>query len=220
MSIQIEVFRSFLINLYTFLHDLHSTFDYIILSLCIHLFFRFQPPFTRRQLAEIQLTGIIKDPELSLAHLVNDKTKFELDDLATRLCTQTWLVKRLLHTLDVEDTDSLSVRDVHTLTRVLTGSFDARLLLLFNVIDVDRDQRVTGEELIQFFSQYLDGVTSFKTINIEEGKDRRETILTILLTKFHLHQLSHIDFDQFYELVLNDATLIEALSKFTVHPSW
>jgi Ca2+-binding EF-hand superfamily protein len=161
----------------------------------------------------------MNDPELSLLQFANDQTRFKLEDLAARLCTQPWLIKRILHTLGAADTDSIGARDIHTLTRVLTSSFDARLLLFFNIIDIDHDRLVSKEELMLFFSDYLDGITFFQTSDVEE-EVRRKTILTILLAKFNLHQVSQIDFDQFHELVLNDKLLIEALSRFTVHPSW
>jgi hypothetical protein len=183
------------------------------------LFLSFQPYLTRRQLAEIQLAGIMDDPELSSFRFVNNERKFELKDLAARLRTQPWLIKRILRTLVATDMDLVGARDIHLLTRVLTGSFDARLLLFFNVIDIDHDRKVSKEELMLFFSKYLDGLTSFQTSGVEE-EVQRKTILASLLTKFQLHQDSQIDFNQFHEIVLNDKLLIEALSRFTVHPSW
>jgi hypothetical protein len=182
--------------------------------------FRNEPSFTRRQLAEIQLAGIVNDPELFLPHLANDKTIFKVEEVATRLRTQPWLIKRVLHALGILKMDLLSTRDVHILTRVLTGSFDARSLLFFNIIDIDGDQRVTGEELMKFFADYLDQIDSLKIFKETEDGGRRQTILKIILDKFHLNQTTNIDFDQFYELVINDEILIETLSRFTVHPTW
>lgn len=46
---------------------------------------------SRRQLAEVQLSGIMNDPQLASPQLVNDETRFELDDVAKRLRTQVWL---------------------------------------------------------------------------------------------------------------------------------
>jgi len=201
---------------YCKLHNIHDSID---LPNNVFLFLSFQPYLTRRQLAEIQLAGIMDDPELSSFRFVNNERKFELEDLAARLRTQPWLIKRILRTLGATDMDLVGPRDIHLLTRVLTGSFDARLLLFFNVIDIDHDGKVSKEEFMLFFSKYLDGLTSFQTSEVEE-EVQRKTILASLLTKFQLHQDSQIDFNQFHEIVLNDKLLIEALSRFTVHPSW
>ena len=178
------------------------------------------PSYTRRQLSEIQLRGIINDPELVLPQLTNDKTTFAMDEIASRLNTQPWLIKRILYTLGIVKMDFLGVRDVQVLTRVLTGSFDARALLFFDMIDIDGDRRVTREELLKFFIDYLDGFVSLRILNEGEDGERRQTILRILLEKFHLQQATSIDFEQFYELVVNDQLLIETLSQFTVHPHW
>jgi Ca2+-binding EF-hand superfamily protein len=218
-SSRTEYGQNFSIELYRLFCELHNRHDSIDLPNNVFLFLRLQPYLTRRQLAEIQLAGIMDDPELSSFHLVNNETKFELEGLAARLHSQPWLIKRILRTLGAADTDSVGARDIHILTRVLTGSFDARLLLFFNVIDIDYDKTVSTEELMLFFSKYLDGLASFQTSEVE-GEVRRKTILTSLLDKFQLHQDSQIDFDQFHELVLKDQLLIEALSRFTVHPSW
>lgn len=175
---------------------------------------------TRCQLAEIQLKGIIGDPELALPHLLADKTAFSMDEIASRLRTQPWLLRRILCALGIARVEFLSARDVQILTRVLTGSFDARALLFFDMIDIDGDRRVTREELIQFFTDYLEGFSSLKILNESEDGERRQTILQILLQKFHLNQATFIDFDQFYELVVNDPLLMDTLSRFTVHPNW
>ena len=201
-------------------YDFHDVLCCMKYLTNMFVFFSNQPSFTRRQLAEIQLAGIMNDPELALSHLANDETKFELDELATRLRTQPWILKRVLGTLDISNMDVLNKRDVHILTRVLTGSFDARALLFFDMIDIDDDRHITREELMQFFTDYLDGIASLKIINQAEDGERRQKILTIILEKFNLNQMSHMDFDQFYELVVNDQLLIETLSRFSVHPSW
>ena len=184
------------------------------------MFFRNELSLTRCQLAEIQLKGIIDDPELALPHWMADKTAFSMDEIASRLRTQPWLIKRILCALGIARVDFLSARDVQILTRVLTGSFDARALLFFDMIDIDGDRRVTREELIQFFTDYLEGFSSLKIMNESEDGERRQTILRILLEKFHLNQATFIDFDQFYQLVVNDLLLMETLSRFTVHPNW
>jgi Ca2+-binding EF-hand superfamily protein len=171
-------------------------------------------------LAEIQLRGIINDPELVLPHLMNDKTALSLDEVASRLHTQPWLINKILCVLGITRTDFLRAPDVQILTRVLMGSFDARALLFFDMIDIDGDRQVTREELIQFFTHYLEGFSSLKILNEAEDGERRQTILRILLEKFHLQQATFINFDQFYELVVNDPLLIETLSRFTVHPNW
>ena len=150
---------------------------------------------------------------------MNDETKFELGDLAVRLCTQPWLIKRILHALSAANTDSVGTRDIHIMTRVLSGSFDTRLLLFFNVIDIDCDQQVSKDELMLFFSNYLDGLNFFQTSD-EKEEVRRKSILTTLLAKFQLHENSQINFDKFHELVLDDELLIETFSRFTVHLSW
>lgn len=88
------------------------------------------------------------------------------------------------------------------------------------MIDTDGDHQVTREELTQFFVDYLDGINSLKMLSGGEDGERRQTILKIILDKFHLNQLSHIDFDQFYELIVSDKLMIDILSRFTVHPTW
>jgi hypothetical protein len=181
---------------------------------------RNQPSFTRRQIAEIQLAGIMNDPELALPHFANDKTIFDLDEVATRLQTQPWLIKRVLHAFGIFNMDFLSTRDVHILTRVLIGSSDVRILLFFNMIDMDGNRQVTKEKLTQFFTDYLDGIDSLKIFNDAEDGNHRQTIIKIILDKFHLNEASYIDFDQFHELVVSDQLLIEIFSKFTVHPTW
>ena len=88
------------------------------------------------------------------------------------------------------------------------------------MIDIDSDHQVTREELTQFFIDYLDGIISLKILNEGGDGERRQTILKIILDKFHLNQVSHIDFDQFHELVVSDKIMIDVLSRFTVHPTW
>jgi hypothetical protein len=179
------------------------------------IWFRHQTAFIRGQLEEI-----VNDPELNLPHLMNDKTIFQVDEIASRLHTQLWFIRRVLCCLGIGNMYFLNQREIHLLTRALTGSFAVRTLLFFDVIDVDGDHRVSREEFIQFFIDYLDGIPSLKIFNEAEDGERRRTVLRIILTKFHLNEASYIDFDQFYELVINDQLLKEILSKFTVPPTW
>lgn len=128
---------------------------------------------------------------------------------------------RLICALGLNNMNLLIMRDVHTITRVLTGSFAARVLLFFNMIDTDGDRYVTGSELLQFFKDYTDSIMCCSTLDEEEqNEEDRKMILTLILEKFHLDEAPNIDFDDFYELIVNDKLLIETISRFTAHSNW
>jgi hypothetical protein len=157
---------------------------------------------------------------LSLPIFNDDTMVFKIGDLAARLQAQPWFVTRLVTTLGVDNTDLLTMRDVNTITRVLTGSFDARLLLFFKMIDSDDDRSVTRPELFQFFKDYTDGIFSLTKFDGEDSENHQQIFLNSILERFHLNKALSIDFDYFYELVANDKLLIEVFSRFVVHPNW
>lgn len=72
------------------------------------------------------------------------------------------------------------------------------------MIDTDGDHSMKREELFQFFKDYTDDIQSFNKSDEEENKKNREIILNLTVDKFKLTETSYIDFDQFYELIIND----------------
>jgi Ca2+-binding EF-hand superfamily protein len=185
------------------------------------LIFRSQLELTRHQLAEIQLEGLLNSPELSLPIFNDDTAVFKLDDVAFRQQSKPWFVMRLICALGLSNIDFLNMRDVHTITRVLTGSFDARVLLFFNMIDTDGDLYVTRSELLQFFKDYTDSIDTCNTVNeAEQNETGRAVILSVILKKFRLDEASNIDFNAFYKLIIYDKLLIDTISRFTVHQNW
>ncbi|CAF1196565.1 unnamed protein product [Adineta ricciae] len=183
-----------------------------------------QRTISNRQRAEIQLQSLLNEPEESLPafarrasdHLPNEN--LPLEEVSKLLNTQTFVIERLVNALysSTDDDDSiktLSKCEVRKLTRALNSTMDVRALLFFMMLDEDGDRYITSNELAFFYEKYLQGLKTFDANRLQE-------VIQVLLKKFHLDQKTRIDFEEFYSIVSKDATLLESLSQFTVHPTW
>ena len=143
---------------------------------------------TNRQRAEIQLQGILNDPEVSLpsfARRASDHLSGEMmsiEEASKLLNTQPFILKRLLKALYHSEKNELDNQEVQQLTRALTGTMDVRALLFFMILDADSDQYVTGSGLAQFYEEYFQGIKTF-------DKNRATEVIPILLSKFRLDQV-------------------------------
>jgi hypothetical protein len=147
---------------------------------------------TNLQRAEIQLQGILNDPDGSLPastrrvsdHLSDDNISIE--EVSKLLNTQPFIIERLVNALysssKDEDIKVLNKFQVHKLTRVLNSTMDVRALLFFMVLDKNHDYFITNTGLSQFYEQYLKDLKTF-------DKDRSQEVIQVLLQKFHLDQV-------------------------------
>ena len=151
---------------------------------------------THRQIAEIQLHGLLNEPEESLPaftcgtsdHLGDDTLSIE--QVSKLLNTQPFVIERLVHALysssdDDEDIKILSKGEVQKLTRVLNSTMDVRALLFFMMLDENDDHYhyVTKNGLAQFYELYFEGLKTFDSHRLQE-------VIQVLLQKFHLDQVS------------------------------
>ncbi|UJR36832.1 hypothetical protein I4U23_029545 [Adineta vaga] len=183
---------------------------------------KMQRTITNRQKAEIQLESILNDPEASLPAFArrtsnNFDDEISIEDASKLLNTQPFIIKRLVNSLKFsknnKDIDVLDKSQIQKLTRVLNSTMDVRALLFFMMLDESGDGYVTDTELSQFYEEYFKGLKTF-------DNERLQEVDQVLREKFHLHDKSRIDFEEFYSIVTKDSILLESLSQFTVDPSW
>ncbi|UJR09322.1 hypothetical protein I4U23_013565 [Adineta vaga] len=183
-----------------------------------------QRTISNRQRAEIQLHGILDEPEESLPTFVRRASdqltneNLSLEEVSKLLNTQPFIIERLVHALysstdDDENIKTLSKSEAQRLTRVLNSTMDVRALVFFMMLDEDADGYVTSNELAFFYEKCLQVLKTFDGNRLQE-------VIQVLLERFHLKQKSRIDFEEFYSIVSKDVTLLESLSHFTVHPTW
>ncbi|CAF1211376.1 unnamed protein product [Adineta ricciae] len=177
---------------------------------------------THRQKAEIQLESILNDPEAALPAFArrasdNFDDEISVENASKLLNTQPFIIKRIVNALkfskDDEDIKVLDKAQVQKLTRVLNGTLDVRAFLFFMMLDENSDGFISDNELSQFYEEYLRNLKTF-------DNNRSQEVSQVLLQKFHLHDKSRIDFEEFYTIVSKDSTLLASLSQFTVEPTW
>jgi Ca2+-binding EF-hand superfamily protein len=147
-----------------------------------------QRTITNRQRAEIQLEGILNDPEVSLPiftrrtsnHLSDDKMSIEA--ASKLLNTQPFILERLVKAIYNSNTNELDKIEVQKLTRVLNGTMDVRALLFFMMLDENSDGYITNNELSEFYEKYLKNLKTFDNNRLQE-------VIPVLLHKFHLDQV-------------------------------
>ena len=175
--------------------DVWSTNRSVVLSLSFDrtIFFRFRIPraVSIRQRAEIQLEGLLNEPELSLPvsirrasdHLADERISIE--QASKLLNTQPFIIERLANSLystfAEEKRSSLSKAEVQKLTRALNGPIDVRSLLFFMMLDENNDRFVTQQELSQFYNEYLKALKTFDS-------QRQQEFVDVLSQKFQLNQ--------------------------------
>ena len=172
---------------------------------------------TNRQRAEIQLEGILNDPEASLpafARRASDQftnDKISIEEAAKILNTQPFLLGRLVNSIYNSDKKELNGVEVQKLTRVLNGTMDVRALLFFMLLDENNDHYISNTELTQFYETYLKDLKSFDDEHLQE-------VIQALLHKFHLDEVKIIkfyaqrNFNFFFfrnhELILKNSSLL------------
>ncbi|CAF1400176.1 unnamed protein product [Adineta steineri] len=183
-----------------------------------------QRTITNRQRAEIQLQGLLDEPEESLPTFIRRASdqlthdSLSLAEVSKLLNTQPFIIERLVNVLysstdDDEVIKTLSKIEVQKLTRILNSTMDVRALVFFMMLDENSDYYITNNELASFYEKYLQYLKTF-------DENRLQEVIQVLLQKFHLDQKSRIDFEEFYSIVSKDSTLLQSLSQFTVHPTW
>ncbi|CAF3796775.1 unnamed protein product, partial [Adineta steineri] len=183
-----------------------------------------QRTITNRQRAEIQLQGLLDEPEESLPTFIRRASdqlthnNLSLEEVSKLLNTQPFIIERLVNVLysstdDDEVIKTLNKIEVQKLTRILNSTMDVRALVFFMMLDKNSDYYITNNELASFYEKYLQHLKTF-------DENRLQEVIQVLLQKFHLDQKSRIDFEEFYSIVLKDSTLLQSLSQFTVHPTW
>ena len=148
---------------------------------------------TVRQRAEIQLQGLLTDPEMSLPAFTRRVTEdltddqISLEQVSKLLNTQSFIIERIVRAIypskkNDEAIKTLSRIEVQKLTRILNGTMDVRTLIFFLMLNLDDDQYITYDELSQFYGQYLKGLKTFDA-------NRMEEFIQVLSKKFHLDQV-------------------------------
>ena len=116
---------------------------------------------TNRQRAEIQLQGLLNEPEEALPTFARrasdhlDIEDFTIEKVSKLLNTQPFIIERLVKALysstdDDEDMKTLNKLEVQKLTRILNSTMDVRALVFFMMIDEDSDRYITKNELAFF----------------------------------------------------------------------
>jgi len=147
-----------------------------------------------RQRADIQLQGLLNEPEESLptfARRTSDHLGSEnlaLEEVSKLLNTQPFIIERLVNALysstdDNEDIKTLSKVEVQKLTRILNSTMDVRALVFFMILDENSDGYVTNNELGCFYEKYLQHLKTF-------DENRLQEVIQVILRKFHLDQVS------------------------------
>ena len=149
---------------------------------------------SHRQRAEIQLEGLLNEPEEFLPTFARRASsniaqeEISVEDASKLLNTQPFIIERLIQALYSMSTETdvditkLDRGEIQRLTRILNSTFDVRALLFFMILDENGDHHVTREELAQFYEKYL---THLKTFDNE----RMQEVIPVLLQKFRLHQV-------------------------------
>lgn len=166
---------------------------------------------TIRQRAEIQLHGLLSDPEISLPvstrrvteDLPDDQTSIE--QVSKLLNTQVFIIERIVRAIypskrNDESIKTLSKIEVQKLTRILNGTMDVRTLIFFLMLNTDDDQYITYNELSQFYEQYLKGLKTFDASRMEE-------FIQVLSRKFHLDHVRSTNSPRHRSLFLRYALL-------------
>jgi len=147
-----------------------------------------QRTITNRQRAEIQLEGILNDPEVSLPTFTSRTSDCLSDDkmsieVASKLLnTQPFILERLVNAIYNSNTNELDKIEVKKLTRVLNGTMDVRALLFFMMLDEDSDGYIANNEVTEFYEKYLKNLKTFDNNRLQE-------VIQALLCKFHLDQV-------------------------------
>ena len=148
---------------------------------------------TIRQRAEIQLQGLLSDPEISLPVFTRRMTEDSSDDqmsieqVSKLLNTQAFIIERIVRAIypakrNDESIKTLSKLEVHKITRILNGTMDVRTLIFFTMLDNNDDECITYNELSQFYEQYLKGLKTFAGSQTDE-------FIHALSKRFHLDQV-------------------------------
>lgn len=173
---------------------------------------------TYRQRAEIQLQGLLDEPEEAVPtflrrasdHLGNEK--LSIDQVSKLLNTQPFIIERLInaiYTSTDDDIKILSKLEVQKLTRILNSTIDVRILIFFMMLDENNDHYITNNELTCFYEKYLKDLKTFDNNRLQE-------VIQVLLQKFHLDQVKEnfLIFDVFIfvnrnlELILKNFILL------------
>jgi len=161
----------------------------------IHFLSLMQRTMTHRQRADIQLQGLLNEPEESLptfARRASDHLGSEnlaLEEVSKLLNTQPFIIERLVNALysstddDDEIIKTLSKVEVQKLTRILNSTMDVRALVFFMMLDENSDGYVTNNELGCFYEKYLQHLKTF-------DENRLQEVIQVILRKFHLDQVS------------------------------
>lgn len=145
---------------------------------------------TIRERAEIQLQGLLSDPEASLpafARQITDNLPDEnisIEQVSKLLNTQAFVIDRIVRAIYPSKNNdgavkTLSKIEVQNLTRILNGTMDVRTLVFFLMLNIDDDQYITYNELAQFYEQYLKALKTFDGSRMNE-------FIHVLSKKFHL----------------------------------
>lgn len=197
---------------------------------------------SHRQRAEIQLEGLLNEPEESLpafarrASLHLEDQEWSIDEVSKLLNTQPFIIERLVRALyspsrrpsgesvEEERVKTLNKSQLQKLTRVLNSTMDVRALLFFMMLDEADDRYITREEIVRFYEKYL---THLKTFDNE----RLQEVISALLKKFHFDQVSRsptirsmfystVSFRNFGSTLKNSTTLFRKMplsSKFSLN---
>ncbi|CAF1344862.1 unnamed protein product [Didymodactylos carnosus] len=174
---------------------------------------------TRREMAEVQLNGLLNDPVISLSYLErqtghNMSEQYTVKQIAEILHTSPYLTGRLLIAIGYpDDVSVLNGYDVQKIIRILTGTLDTRALVFFIMLDNDGDKLISSTELKTFFTKYLQETDKY--IN----EERRTEAINMLIDKFHLDdENKRMNFEEFHQIVCAHPLLQQAISQFIVHP--
>ncbi|CAF1361000.1 unnamed protein product [Rotaria magnacalcarata] len=183
-----------------------------------------QRSMTRRQIAEIQLEAILNEPSMAVPlyfrssrSIHRDAKILTIEEISKQVNAQSYMIEKLLHTLKISpqggNAPALTNNDVQKLNRVLNSTIDVRVLLFFKMICGNDNDDVNAEQLTQFFEEYFNRTSIF-------NQDKLQEVLRIVRQQFHLVEKSHIDFDEFYQIVSQDPKLLESLSRMNIDPNW
>jgi hypothetical protein len=153
-----------------------------------------QRTITHRQRAEIQLEGLLNEPDEALPafacrtshHLVDNE--LSIDNVSKTLNTPAFIIERLLRALHPSNENNeqpstiLNRVDLQKLTRLLNSTIDVRALLFFMMLDENNDGYITNDELTRFYEMYFIELKTFDHHRLQE-------IIHVLLGKFHFDQV-------------------------------
>ncbi|CAF0824051.1 unnamed protein product, partial [Didymodactylos carnosus] len=176
---------------------------------------RYSVAISSRRTAEIQLNGILNDPEnFHRRHSTIPTVEYTIKRVAELLNTCPFIVERLLFAMKYRAVTTLSIDDLQKITRVLNSTFDTRTLVFFIMLDSNDDKFISGRELQKFYEQYL---SEIKSLSVE----KRDEVIKTLQRKLGISKPNaKINFEEFHTIISEDPNLVESLSKFTVQPLW